>query len=98
MKKLAGRNTICKSILTHTHVLQIIDDHQYMWLMAETDAEKRSIKRRLRKQLALAGVSFGGFEMFIHGAVLAPADPQLGAGLLLVGVLVMYLTGGRGHQ
>lgn len=98
LKKLAGRNTIFRSILSHAHVLQIIDDHQLMWLMAETEAEKHRIKRRLRKQLALAGVSFGGFELFIHGAVLAPADFHLGSGLVLLGLLVMYIAGGRGNQ
>lgn len=98
LKKLAERNTVCRSILTHTHVLQIIDDHQAMWLLAETIAEKRRIERRLRKQLALAGVSFGGFELFVHGAVFSPVDPYTGGGLILMGLLVMYLTGGRGNQ
>jgi hypothetical protein len=76
-------------------VLQIIDDHQEMWLNASSDEERDRVAARLRKQLAYAGVNFFGLEVTIHGAIALAADPLQGGFLMVAGVVLMYLTSGR---
>lgn len=85
------------SFLGHMHVLQIIDDHQAMWLEALTDNERSEIRARLYKQLGFAGLNFVGLEVSIHGAVAAIAtDPLHGASLILIGFALMWATNGKG--
>lgn len=93
---LASRNRLVKTILSHSHVLQIVDDHRFMWCEAKTVKERISIEKRLRKQLILAGVNFVGLEISIHGAVYLFTSPYHGGSLMLLGVVVMYLTSRKG--
>lgn len=97
VQKLASRNAVCRTILSHAHVLQIIEDHQAMWLSAGDAEERERIERRLRKQLALAGVNFVAFETAMHGAAVSMlGDPLIGGSLILVGAVVMRWVGLKG--
>jgi len=96
LKKLARRSRIAKTILSHAHMLQIIDDHQAMWLVASSDEERLRIKHRLNQQLARATVNFTGLEVTIHGATVVVFDPLNGGSLILLGVALMYFTSGKG--
>lgn len=97
IKKLAARNRVLRSVLSHANVLQIVDDHQDMWLATEDEAQRRQIQLRLRKQLALAGVNFAGLEVTVHGVVLSIAgDPLHGGSLVILGIGLMYATVGKG--
>lgn len=94
LKKLAKRSRALAAVLSHTHVLQVIDDHQDMWFSAESDAERHRIELRLRRQIALALVDVVGFEIAVHGVVAATFnDPLYGASLIMAGAAVMYLSG-----
>ena len=97
MKKLARRNRAVATVMSNLHILQIIDDHQAMWFSADSDAEKRRIELRLRRQIALALVNFVGFEIAVHGVVTATiGDPLSGGSLLLIGIAILHAIG-RGH-
>ena len=97
IKKLAAQNRVLRSVLSHAHVLQIIDDHQDMWLATEDEELRRQIQVRLRKQLALAGVNFAGLEVTVHGLVLSIAgDPLHGGSLVILGIALIYATAGKG--
>lgn len=97
IKKLAAQNPVLRSVLSHAHVLQIIDDHQDMWLATQDEAERSRVRKRLHKQLALAGVNFAGMEVTVHGAVLSIAgDPLHGGSLVVLGIALIYLTAGKG--
>lgn len=94
---LAEQNRVVRSFLEHTHVLQIIDDHQLLWLATDEEAQRRRVVRRLHRQLARAGVNFAGLEVTVHGAVLAIAgDPLHGGSLVILGIALMYATAGKG--
>lgn len=93
VKKLALRSHVVASILKQTDVLQIVEDHQAMWLSANSDAERARILMRFRRQLALAAANFTGFETTIHGAVLTLSDPLNGGALILAGVILMWVAG-----
>ena len=94
IKQLAKRNGVCASVLRHTHVLQIVDDHQAMWLEARSATERLHVELRLRRQLRLAMVNFIGFETVVHGLVTAVAfDPLSGGFLVVAGALIMHITG-----
>jgi hypothetical protein len=96
-KQLARRSWLCDCILSHTHVLQIVDDHQAMWLTADTPSAKKGVEKRLRKQLSLAMANVAGFETFVHGCMLTVVgDPLPGGLLLLAGLLIMRVTGKGG--
>lgn len=97
IKKLAKRNRVLRAIFSHSHVLQIVDDHQAMWFEAANDAEKRRIEQRLRRELTRASVNFIGLEVALHGAVTTVlTDPLHGGSMIVVGAVVMYVTGGKG--
>jgi hypothetical protein len=97
LKKLAARNVVVHSIFEHTHVLQIIEDHQAMWHTTDDEAQKRLIARRCHKQLALAFVNVAGVEMALHGTYAAIAtDPFHGGSLLVFGLLIMHIAGRKG--
>lgn len=92
---LARSNRLFEVVLTHSFVLQIVDDHQAMWFDAATAAERRQIEARLRRQIRLALVNFVGFEIFVHGAVVTVlSDPLQGGLVILAGLLLMHATGG----
>ena len=96
LKQLAKRSRVLKSAMTHMQVLQIVDDHQFLWFEATTDEERKSVYRRLRMQLALSISSLIGFEVTVHGAVLMAADPMLGGTILLAGIGLMYIVSLKG--
>lgn len=96
LKNLARRSRVAGTVLSHTHMLQIIDDHQAMWLAAEGDEERRRIRQRLNRQLARATMNFSGLEVTIHGATIAITDPLSGGSLVLLGIALMYFTSGKG--
>ena len=96
LKRSAGRNRVVRVILTHAHVLQIIDDHQLMWLEAVDDEERELVRARCRNQLFLAGVNLAGFEVAVHGTVDLMFNPMFGGALLLLGAVIVYFTD-RGH-
>lgn len=92
IKKLAEGSSVWRSVMEHTHMRQIVDDHQLMWFEA-SEAEKPLIVRRMRRQLGLALVNFAGFEASLHGVVWTFADPLPGALLLIIGIALMRATG-----
>ena len=97
VQKLARSSIVLRTILSHSNMLQIVEDHQYLWLTATQPAERKLIVRRLCKQLALATVNFAGLETAIHGTVIAVlGDPLHGGVLIVCGALVMKLIAGKG--
>lgn len=97
VKNVARRSRALRSVLDHMHVLQIIDDHQAMWLEALDAEERRDVERRLQMQLSLAFVNFAGLEITVHGAIEAiMVDPFYGGLLFVAGVAVIYATSGKG--
>lgn len=99
IKDLASRNRTLRSILEHMHVLQIIDDHQAIWLEASDESERREIEKRLRVQLFYAFTNFFGMEVTVHGLVaIIATEPLYGGSLVIVGLGIMYLsTMGKGR-
>jgi hypothetical protein len=87
---------LAKTILSHSHVLQIVDDHRFMWYEAKTEKERTLIARRFHRQLFLASVNFLGLEISIHGAVYLFTSPAHGGFLILLGAAAMYLTSRKG--
>jgi hypothetical protein len=62
-----------------------------MWFEAKSEAERRTIKLRMQKQIARAMVNFAGFETTVHGSIAALAgDPLFGGALLILGLIVMH--------
>lgn len=80
-------------VAEHIGIPQIIDDHQLMWLEANSDSERAGVHRRFRRQLVRGMVSFGGFEVAVHGVVSTAVGQFLvGSSLILVGAMIVYLT------
>jgi len=97
LRRAAQNNRVVRSVLTHTHVLQIIDDHLLMAVDAGDDlALLCLIARRLRRELARACVNLAGVEIAVHGAVGLAADPSHGAMLLILGAIITYFSAGKG--
>lgn len=79
----------------HTGVLRCIDDHSLLWAQAETADERLFIHERFRRQLARTFVSFGGFELYVHGAEsLVIGNFEAASVLFFVGALILYLAKG----
>jgi hypothetical protein len=97
LKKLAKRSSVFATALAHTHLLQIADDHDDLWHEAATAFEKSAVHRRFRVQIARACVSFGGFELTVHGLVFCGVGELMtGASLMVVGIALMYVLGKGG--
>jgi hypothetical protein len=92
LKRSAERFKPVHIILKHTHALQIIDDHQMMWLQAFDDEERERVRVRCRKQLGLACVNTVGFEVAIYGVLDVMSNPAVGGAVLLLGAIIVYFT------
>jgi len=92
LKRSADRNLVARIILKHAHAIQIIDDHQLMWLEAVDDEERERIRARCRTQLVLAGAHAVGFDVAVHGTVAMMFNPMFGGALLLLGAVIVYFT------
>lgn len=82
-----------REVATHLGLLHIIDDHQIMWFEAGSRDHKVGIHKRFRLQVLRGLVSFGGFELAVHGTVsTVTGQLPLGASLMLLGAAILYLT------
>lgn len=92
--ELANRSRALHFVLEHCHVLQIIEDHQLMWFESKSDAERRSVCSRLRRQIARALGRVAAFDAGLHGAVVAvSSDFAQGSLLFLAAVVLAYMLG-----
>lgn len=91
IKNIAHRYRAIGAFLAHTHVLDIIEDHQVMWAEAPDKPAKDAVVKRLRRQLSYYFGGWIGFETFIHGLLALPATPLSGASLMVVGIAFVWL-------
>ena len=84
---------VATEIANHLGLIHIIDDHQCLWAEAKSNGEKVKIHQRFRRQVLRGLISFGGFEVTVHGA-LSTAFGQwwIGSSLIVVGTAILYLT------
>ncbi|MDY0744600.1 hypothetical protein SNE35_08785 [Paucibacter sp. R3-3] len=91
IKVIAKKNRAVAAFLAHTHVLEIIEDHQVMWVEAPNEAAQTAVVKRLRRQLSYYCGGWIGFETFVHGTVALPATPIFGASLMVIGLTLIWL-------
>lgn len=97
LKRLAKRNGPLKTLMRHTFIDQIIDDHQLLWYLASTAAEKEEVRRRMQREIARALAEFVGIEVSLHGIVtISMGDFTTGGGLLLLGAAIVHALGRGG--
>jgi hypothetical protein len=92
LKNLAERNRVFRIALSHVHLLEIIDDHQHMWLEASNEAERHDVEARYRRQASLAVGHAVGIEVALAGGLDLVLHPVFGFGLLVVGAIIAHLT------
>lgn len=93
LKQLANHRPLLGAIFEHLHVLDIVEDHQLMWLSTDDSAERRRVEVRFRQQIALAFAHEAGWTMTIHGAFAAATGAlTVGFSLGVVGAAMFYFT------
>lgn len=91
IKNIAHRYRAIGALLAHTHVLEIIEDHQIMWAEAPDKLAKNAVVKRLRLQLSYYCGGWVGFETFLHGTFTLTGAPLFGASLMVVGMALVWL-------